>query len=392
MWRRLLAYVGSVAFFAFGVSVIMAQDVPATPAPQGQSLTIVVSLDLFERGAQKTDAGDYEGAIQDYSLFILMNPTWSVGYYQRGQTYAALGEFEAALSDYTQALNLPSPSPDLTGEMYTARALIYMQQNDTENALDDLNNALVAFPDYADAYLRRGQIHLFNEDWEDALSDYDKLIELAPNFVGGYAGRAVIHTQLGDAEAALADYDQLLELEPEDALSYYRRGSLRHDLEDYTGALVDLDEAIRLQPNQSGFYLLRASIHQSLGNTVQAAADYFEWMRLQEQDSLGVDRLRPRESLVVPLSQGVVYFLPFDARAGQRVTLSADARPDAATDPLIVLLDTANTPVIADDDSGGGFNALIEGYTIPADGTYTLLVSHAGGDPNGAVRVLLSLD
>ena len=49
-------------------------------------------------------------------------------------------------------------------------------------------------------------------------------------------------------------------------------------------------------------------------------------------------------------------------------------------------------PVAGDDDSGGDLNALIEDYVIPSDGTYTLVVSHAGGNPNGALRVLLALE
>ena len=92
------------------------------------------------------------------------------------------------------------------------------------------------------------------------------------------------------------------------------------------------------------------------------------------------------------MAAGIRYDLSFDAAAGQHVTLSAQAREAAGTDPLIVLLDASGQPVAGDDDSGGDLNALIEDYVIPSDGTYTLVVSHAGGNPNGALRVLLALE
>ena len=52
-------------------------------------------------------------------------------------------------------------------------------------------------------------------------------------------------------------------------------------------------------------------------------------------------------------------------------------------DPLIALLDPDGTPIAGDDDMGGVLDSLVENFELPADGTYTLVVSHANGGYDG---------
>jgi tetratricopeptide (TPR) repeat protein len=375
-----------------GLAQEQAQPEATQPAAQGDLVPIVVGLDLFERAGTAYDAGDYETAVKDYSLFLLLNPTFSQAYYMRGMAYSRLDQFDQALDDLNQALVYPQSSEQITGLIYNDRALIYMLQDDAEAALEDLDAAITAAPDLPDAYLRRAQIYLFEERYEEALVDYDKLIELAPEFSQGYAGRAVTNISLGNLDAALVDYDRLIELEPENAGAYASRSIIHAQEANYDAALADLNAAIRLQPNDPSLYLQRGAIHSILESHLDAAADYLEWIRRQETREVQGDRLQPGESVVVAMENGVSYYLPFMAKAGQTITLSASARPETSTDPLMVLLDTEGQPVYADDDSGDNFDAAINGYVVEADGLYMLIVSHAGGNPDGPVRVLLEVE
>lgn len=60
--------------------------------------------------------------------------------------------------------------------------------------------------------------------------------------------------------------------------------------------------------------------------------------------------------------------------------------------PLILLCgEQAGNPLAADDDSGGNFDAAISDFSLPADGSYIAVLSHAGGGSAGAVRVLLEI-
>jgi tetratricopeptide (TPR) repeat protein len=392
MLSRKIVVCGVLIVLAIGVLPAFAQE--QTPAPgdqqaQGDMISIVIGYDVLQRAGDEYNGQQYEKAIQDYSLFILLNPTFSQAYHFRGMAYLRLNDLDHALADLNQALAYPQASEQETGLIYVDRARIYVLQDDLESAKKDLDASIAAAPDLPDAYSRRAQFYLFSQDYENALKDFDKLIELAPDFSPGYAGRAFVHANLGNTEEALADYDHVIELEPNNAAAYASRGALNSGQSKFDAALTDFNSAIRLNPNEAGYYLQRGFINGALDKPADAAADYLEWIRRQETRSIDGDPLQPGESQVLPMSQGLSYNLPFQASADQKVTLTASTRADSKTDPVIVLLDTAGKPIAGDDDSGGNFDAAIEDFVVPADGIYTLIVSHAGGTPDGPVRVLL---
>jgi hypothetical protein len=64
----------------------------------------------------------------------------------------------------------------------------------------------------------------------------------------------------------------------------------------------------------------------------------------------------------------------FEGESGQVVTISVAAAPGSEVDPRINLLGPDNEWLIADDDGGTDTDSLIENYTLPASGTYTIKV------------------
>jgi tetratricopeptide (TPR) repeat protein len=395
MSNRKIAIAGFVVGLAVTASPILAQDQgaqPNTDQGQGAMVSIMVGGDLLTRAGQSYDAGDFQKAVQDYSLFILLNPTFSEAYHLRGLAYGQLNDVDQAMADMNQALDYPQASEQLTGTIYSDRALLFLQQNDLQSALKDFEASITAAPDLPDTYSRRARLYLLGGQYQDALKDYDKLIELAPDYSPAYSGRAFANARLGNTEQAVSDYDHLIELEPDNAGAYAERGILKLGLTRYDAALVDMNAAIKLQPDDPSLYLQRGIVNVALNDQPAAAADYLEWIRKQETRSVDGDPLTPGESQVVQMRQGLSYELPFDASAGQKVTLTATARENAKTDPLIVLLDPDGKPILASDDIGAGsYDSAIKDFVIPANGTYTLVVSHAGGSPDGAVRVLLQV-
>ena len=59
----------------------------------------------FNRGNSKSELADYEGALQDYTEAININPGLSQSYYNRGNTYLDLYRFDQALLDYDKAIS-----------------------------------------------------------------------------------------------------------------------------------------------------------------------------------------------------------------------------------------------------------------------------------------------
>lgn len=357
-----------------------------------QDQTPLIAPEIYQRAGEALNGQDYQKAVTDFSLFILLNPTYSEAYYNRGQSFIQLNDLDAALADFTRALELPSPSPEFTAGVYWIRSAILFDRSETDHALADLDQAIILAPDQPEGYFRRGQIYAFQERYEEALEDYNQGIQLAPNASVLYESRGQVQQQLENYEAAIADFSRVLELDPSNAQAYSSRAAAYDQQEQFNAALKDLNAAIQLSSDSLGLYLQRGAVHNRIGNTESAAADYLQWIVNIAPDQTSGIELRAGESQVLQMRQGVFYTMAFEARAGETVTVSAIARAEQAIDPLLVLLDPDQNPLVADDDSGGELNALIENFVIPADGVYLVLLGHAGGGSDGPVRVLLTVN
>ncbi len=58
------------------------------------------------RGNTRLDLGDKQGAIEDYTQAIRLNPKYADAFYRRGKTRVALGDKQGAIEDYQQAASL----------------------------------------------------------------------------------------------------------------------------------------------------------------------------------------------------------------------------------------------------------------------------------------------
>lgn len=60
--------------------------------------------------------------------------------------------------------------------------------------------------------------------------------------------------------------------------------------------------------------------------------------------------------------------------AGGRVTIWAQPSPGTDTDPRLTVFAPDGYEIASDDDGGGGKTAVVDGLTLPADGTYRIQV------------------
>ncbi len=368
----------------------------SAPSPQAAQPTgpILVLPELLERATNAATSGDHRQAVLDYSLFILLNPTFSQGYASRAISYQALGDSAQAIQDLTRALSYEVTSPQYLAAVYYTRASLYLNENDIDAALTDLNASIEAFPDGVQALETRAQVLIFMQQYEDALADYDHLIELQPGDARYFLDRGFLHTQLGNLENALNDYTQAVEINPQDAGSYAARAMFHSQRRNFGDALDDINSAIDLSPRTGQFYLLRGSLNTVVDKPVEAADDYFQWITLsQTQRFEAPDTLTDSGSFTVEMGPGWVYNIPFEATEGQRINVAASGTSEQQPiDPLLVILGVNGSPVVADDDSGGNMAAFIRNFIIPEDGEYTLVIGQAaGGAQQGNIAIQVDL-
>ncbi len=86
-------------------------------------------------------------------------------------------------------------------------------------------------------------------------------------------------------------------------------------------------------------------------------------------------------------------FYQFAGQAEERVRIRME-RAGGALDPLLLLSDSQGRELASDDDGGGGKNALIKDFLLPADGLYTITATRfemAAGQTSGPYRLELML-
>ena len=188
-------------------------------------------------GIKKLKAQDYQGAVNDFTKAIELNPKNSHAYYNRAICENRLYNYKAAIDDFDKAAQL-----------------------DPKNAWAIKNG------DIARRYLARagGTPQDFNS---------------SPNDAEMYAKSALIKEKIADYQGAIKDYDLAIALNPK-AGYYFGRGDARYNLKLYADAVEDFTKAIELDSKYAKAYLNRGSAQYNLSNKTAACADWQQALQL----------------------------------------------------------------------------------------------------------------
>lgn len=134
---------------------------------------------------------------------------------------------------------------------------------------------------------------------------------------------------------------------------------------------------------RDGTYIIKATRY---GEAAGTSTGRFV-LTLEEADNSGLGN-SPQTALTIQFGQtqeneitaaGAARYFAFDARRDDLISARMN-RVSGSLDPYLVLANAGLQELVADDDSGGGQNARIEGYRIPADGRYYLVARAFAGD------------
>ena len=132
-------------------------------------------------------------------------------YYNQGYTQFSHGDFQAALESYSMAIKL---DPELA-EAYNNRCLTrVILGGDIAEARADCQAAVSRLPDRADIRETLGFIHLKLDEPALALAEYDAALKLSNQRPIALYGRALAKQRLGDLKGANADRSAALRIQP----------------------------------------------------------------------------------------------------------------------------------------------------------------------------------
>ncbi|MXY22703.1 MAG: tetratricopeptide repeat protein [Dehalococcoidia bacterium] len=184
---------------------------PATGETPGQVKGRLNADYFVNRGQRHFDIGEWELAIESYTVAIYLHPSNAMYRQRRGWVHRHIGENVKAIEDFTEAIRL---DPDMAS-FYIDRATAFHRMGNYYRALEDSDKAIELQPDYAPFYRDRGYLHFRLDNYDGAIEDYTKAIKLEPGNAGFYVDRAWVYLESGDHYLAIADFDKAIELDPD---------------------------------------------------------------------------------------------------------------------------------------------------------------------------------
>lgn len=134
---------------------------------------------------------------------------------------------------------------------------------------------------------------------------------------------------------------------------------------------------------RDGTYVIKATRY---GEAAGTSTGRFV-LTLEEADDSGLGNsaqaafpIRPGDTITGDIStNNLNRYYSFEARANDLITIRM-TRTTGSLDAFLILANAGLQQLSADDDSGGGQNAKIENYLIPADGIYYIIATRFDGE------------
>ena len=127
------------------------------------------------------------------------------GYYMgEGLAYLDTSQLREAEFSFTCIIRVIDPG---YRQAYLARAKVYENLRDYDNALEDYNNALQINPASVVARNNRGIVLTIIGDYNTAAADFDRAINEDASYLPAYNTRSIIHALKGEFDAALSVID-----------------------------------------------------------------------------------------------------------------------------------------------------------------------------------------
>jgi tetratricopeptide (TPR) repeat protein len=162
--------------------------------------------DYIDRAESKYDAGDFYGAIEDYTKVIELEPNES------SEIYLEIGIIkDEELKDHYGAIAAFSKAIELdpnNHEAYYEIGIAKYNLEDFKGALADINFYLGLNLQLPGPYIYyvRGDIKAELNDQYGAISDFSKAIELDPNYADAFLLRGLSKYELGDMRGRCSDF------------------------------------------------------------------------------------------------------------------------------------------------------------------------------------------
>ena len=178
-------------------------------------------------------------------------------------------EFGRALTAANVAVKkISSKDKEYKAFAYGTRAQVYLNLEDTIQALKDYSQAINIVPDDDRFYNQRAQVYYEQGKYDLADKDYLKMISLKEGDVMGYMGIGRNANAQKRYEDAIKQFDYVVKLEPNYSSAYSFRAESYIGLKKYNEAIDDVISALGIDRDRKAFYELQELADSAFEQTV----------------------------------------------------------------------------------------------------------------------------
>ena len=178
-------------------------------------------------------------------------------------------EYGRALTAANTAVKkIPSKDKEFKALAYSTRASVFLNLEDTIQAMKDYAQAIALTPEDDDLYNSRAQVYYEQGKYDLADNDYKKIISLKEGDVVGYMGIGRNANAQKRYEDAIKQFDYVNKLEPSYSSAYSFRAESYIGLKKYNEAIDDVIKALSIDQDDKAFYELQVLADSAFAQTV----------------------------------------------------------------------------------------------------------------------------
>ena len=204
--------------------------------------------------------GDYNTAIDYFTLSIEAAPLFSIAYHNRSLCYQLLGQMELAQDDLSQAIGLN----DEISMFYFTQAKLNEKLGDKDAAISNYEDAISIDQDYQEALINYSQLLKGLGDYNEGLKYLNRAVEEIDNDMESTFLEANLNFIYGEYEKAIDGYNSYLLTNQKDPSAIFNRGLSQILLRRTQDGCSDLKQSIELDLNKNHENLLRLFCNQGI--------------------------------------------------------------------------------------------------------------------------------
>ena len=236
--------------------------------------------------------GRFREAAEEYEKALIYESTE----FMKASTYSVLGTVYARLRSDNKAIDYLNKAIAVapTSSSYRSLALVYQNQGNYGEAIrlgikaKDLEHTpkATSYFTLATSYFLRAQTNAKDEDYEEAIRLLNEAIRINKSFAELYLALGSIYKFYKNGaylDEALANYNKAKDYDPQNAAIYFHLGDVHASMtHNYDAAIKYLTEAIRLKPNYAMAHWTLALAYREKKDDVEAIKQFLEGLKYEK--------------------------------------------------------------------------------------------------------------